>query len=65
MGVGFLHLRNTTLMENLETVVKEDFSELQKIVERGEYITFILIWVEVIEAKGGGNRKLEGGGGSG
>ena len=52
-------------MDNLETVVKEDFSELQKIVERGEYITFILIWVEVIEAKGGGNRKLEGGGGSG
>ena len=61
----FLHLCNTTSLEDVETGALAEFGELQKRVERGEWTTTPSDWVDMPVQKNDGRRILESGGGAG
>ena len=60
----FLHSCNTTSLEEVETRALADFGELQKRVERGEWITTPSAWVEIPEKNNDGRKRLVSGGGA-
>ena len=58
----FLHPCNTTAIEEVESGALEEFQGLQKRVERGEWMTSMLVWVERPAPREEGRQKLEGNG---
>ena len=56
----FLHSCNTTSIEEVESGALEEFREIQKRVERGEWLTLTPVWVERPAPKEEGRRKSDG-----
>ena len=56
----FLHSCNTTAIEDVESGALEEFRGLQKRVERGEWMTFMPVWVYQSALREEGRRKSEG-----
>ena len=60
---AFLHSFNMTSLCKVETGTLLEFGELQQRIERGEWVTFPLVWVELPAQKEDGRRKSDSGGG--
>ena len=55
----FLHLCNMTTIEDVDSGALADFGELQKKVEKGEWLTSTLVWLKRPAQKEEGRRKLD------
>ena len=55
----FLHYRNTTAIKDVDLRALGEFGGLQNKVERGEWLTSTLVWVERSAQKEEGRRKSD------
>ena len=56
----FFHSLNTTSIEDVESGALAEFGGLHKKVERGEWLTLTLVWVDCLAPKKDGHRKSDG-----
>ena len=55
-----LHSCNTTMLDNMEKVAMTEFGKIYSRVERGKWIIYSPIWVDMPVTKYDGKRKLKG-----